>query len=240
MQKSLMLIGAAILCAPVASARAQDTAPGLSVPAGSTLLEVSAEGTASRVPDLATIRAGVVTQASTAGAAMQANADRMEAVLAALDAAGVAERDIQTAAISLNPQYRHTDDQPPAITGYQASNSVSVKFRDIDKAGPILDALVKQGANQISGPDLTVDAMDAARDEARRDAVRRARAKAALYAQAAGLKVARILSISEGAQSAPPPMPVHVMRMEASSATTKIAAGQQDVTVDLTVRFLLD
>jgi len=91
-----------------------------------TRLDITAEGAVNRTPDLALVSAGVVTQAPTANAAMRDNAARMAATVAALKRAGVADRDIQTAAISLNPQYRYADNKPPEITGYQASNQVSV------------------------------------------------------------------------------------------------------------------
>lgn len=241
MRAMILMAGVALVGLNVPAAIAQTTAAPveMAVPAGATLLEVEAEGQARRVPDIATIRAGVVTQAASAADALKQNATRMDAVLSALKKAGVADRDVQTAAISLNPQYRYQDNEPPVITGYQASNSVSVRFRNIEKSGAILDALVAQGANQINGPDLSIDAIDAARDEARTDAIRQARARADLYAKAAGLHVVRILSISEGAAASPPPRPVVMARMEAADASTKIAPGEQDVTASVTVRFVL-
>jgi len=206
-----------------------------------TLLDISATGKATRVPDIATIRAGVVSQAATAAAALSENSQRMTRVVAALRRAGVADRDIQTAQIQLQPQYRYAENQPPAITGYQASNSVSIRFRDVAKSGTILDALVAQGANQIDGPNLSVDAADAALDEARTDAIRRARTRADLYARAAGLRVDRILLISEdGGQLPQPPMPMLQMARVAKMAdSTPVAAGEQDLTVNVSVRFLL-
>lgn len=239
MKMKRMLLTMLMTAAPV-PALAQATDGGTTtVPAAGTLLEVTAEGRTTRVPDVATIRAGVVTQGATAAAALADNAARMERVLAALSHAGVERRDVQTASVSLSPQYRYTDGQPPAVTGYQASNSVAVRFRAIAKAGAILDALVAQGANQIDGPALTLDQPDAALDEARTDAVKRARARAELYAHAAGLRVDRIVRIAETGQSAgdnPPP----VMMMRAMAAPkTAVMAGEKEVTVTLDVRFLL-
>lgn len=212
-------------------------------PASGTLLEVSAEGRTTRVPDVATIRAGVVAQAPTAAAALADQAGRMAQVLTALRRAGVADRDVATATVGLSPQYRYQDGQPPRVTGYQATNSVAVRFRDIRRAGTILDALVAAGANQIDGPDLSIDLPDTALDEARLDAVKRARARADLYARAAGLRVARIVSINEGGSSdggpRPPIMYARAMRAEAADAT-QIAAGEKDVTVTVNVRFLLN
>lgn len=204
-----------------------------------TVLEVSAEGVSTRIPDVAVIQAGVITQAPTAAAAMAQNSTRMAAVLAALRGAGIAERDLQTASISLSPQYRYENNQPPILTGYQASNQVSVRFRDIAKSGAILDTLVTQGANNIAGPNLTVDKPEAALDEARTDAIRKARARATLYANAAGLRVERILAISEGG-GMPAPVPVMAFRAKAEAAAdTQIAAGEQQLSITLSVRFLL-
>ncbi|TGX54806.1 DUF541 domain-containing protein [Sphingomonas gei] len=221
------------------SASAQEVRP-MMLPADGTLLEVSADGSSTRTPDIANIQAGVVTQHATAGEAMRQNGIQMAAVLAALRKAGVAERDVQTSNIALSPQYRYAENQPPVITGYQASNQVTVRFRDIAKSGTILDALVREGANNISGPNLTIDKPEAALDEARTAAVAAARGRAELYAKAAGLRVVRILSISEGG-AMPPPMPMmaQVQRFSADKAETQIAPGEQELRVSLSVRFLL-
>jgi hypothetical protein len=228
-----------LLLPAAASAQAVPAGPA-GVPDG-TMLSVSAQGRVSRVPDLATVRAGVVTQGSTAAGALGDNAARMDRVVAALRAAGVAARDLSTAAVSLQPQYRYADGQAPAITGYQATNGVTVRFRDVARAGRVLDTLVAQGANQIEGPTLSLDAPEAALDEARADAVTRARARAALYARAAGLHVDRIVSISEAGDEAPPPAPVMFrMRTQAvAAAATQVLPGETDVTATVTVRFLL-
>lgn len=225
-----------------AIASGQTTVGSVPIQLDGTVLEVSAEGRTSRVPDLATIRAGVVTQSPTASAALADNSARMARVLAAIKRAGVADRDIQTASVSLSPQYRYENNQPPQLTGYQASNTVAIRFRDIARAGPILDALVKEGANQIDGPNLSLDKPDAALDEARADAIKRARARADLYARAAGLSVARILSISEGGENAGGPQPPVFYARAAKAemqSDTAIAAGERDVTATINVRFLL-
>lgn len=220
------------------SASAQETRP-MMVPIDGTVLEISADGTSTRIPDLAVIQAGVVTQAATAGDAMRQNSTRMATVLAALRRAGIAERDIQTSSVSLSPQYRYAQNEPPVITGYQASNQVTVRFRDIAKSGTILDALVSQGANNISGPNLTIDKPEAALDEARTAAVATARARAELYAKAAGLRVDRILSISESSAMPVPPRPMMMARMEAAADATQVVAGESELTVSLSVRFVL-
>lgn len=207
-----------------------------------TRLDVVASGEVNAVPDIATIGAGVVSQAETAAAAMRDNAARAAATVAAIRKAGVADRDIQTTAISLSPQYRYAENQPPVITGYQASSRVSVRFRDIKKAGAILDSLVTAGANQIDGPVLSIDKPEPLLDEARRRAVAAARGRAVLYAGAAGLKIRRIVSISEGSYESPAPRPMPVMSMARvkEAADSSIEAGEQKVAISLSVTFELE
>ena len=211
-------------------------------PVAGTSVEISATGEVRRVPDLAIISAGVVTRAASATAAIQQNAQRMERVLAALRRAGIAERDIQTSQISLNPEYRYAENQPPRLTGYTASNQVSIRFRDIAATGKILDALVAEGANQINGPSLTIDKPEAALDEARVKALATGRARADLYARALGKRVVRLLSVSEtGGRGLPPPMP-YAVAMEAraaGAADTSIVPGEQEHSVTLTMIFEL-
>jgi uncharacterized protein YggE len=234
----LPLLAAAALAAP-AAASAQAA---LQVqPISGTRLDVSATGEVTRIPDVAVISTGVVTRAASATAAIQQNATRMERVRAALKRAGIEDRDIQTSSINLNPEYVYAERQPPRLTGYTASNQVSVRFRDIRKTGEILDVLVAEGANQINGPSLTIDKPEQALDEARLKAVVNGRARAELYARALGMRVTRLLSVSEsGGYAPPPPMPMYA-RVEAMSAdaSTKIDPGEQKVQVSVAMSFEL-
>jgi len=209
-----------------------------------TRLDIVAEGRVTRVPDVARINAGVVTQAPSASQALAGNAQRMARVVAALRRAGVAARDIQISQINLNPDYRYQEGKPPLLTGYQASNSVSVRFRDIANAGRILDALVAEGANQINGPSLEIDKPEQALDEARTAAIRTARARAELYARATGKRVGRLLSISEGGGGYNVPVPmVRMMRapgLVAEAADTAIEPGEQEIQVQVQVSYELE
>ncbi|CAN5289285.1 oxidative stress defense protein [soil metagenome] len=234
------LQAAALAAVPLAAVPAMAQAPAApAVLAEGTLLDVQAEGNTTRTPDLATIRAGVVTQAATAATALGENAQRMTRAIDALRKAGVAARDMQTATVNLSPQYRYADGQVPAITGYQATNTVAIRFRDIARAGTILDTLGGVGVNQIDGPSLSIGNTDGALDEARIAAVRIARARADLYAKAAGLSVARIVSIAEsGSNDGVAPGPVMFLRAAKADATP-IAAGESRVSVTLSVRFVL-
>ena len=229
------LLAAIALSAPLAAGAQAVPA----VPADATLLSVSSQAEARRAPDIATISAGVVTQAADGNTAMRQNAEQMTRVLAAVKAAGVADKDVQTSGINLNPQYRYAENQPPAITGYQASNTVTVKLRDVAKMGKVLDALVASGANQINGPSFGIDDPEPLYDQARVDALKQAQKRADTYAKALGLRVRRIVSIGEGGGGMPVPMPrMATMKAEAYDSTP-VAAGESSVSVQLDVVFEL-
>ncbi len=232
------LLPALALAAIIVPAAARADQPA-TVPIAGTRLEISAEGEVKRTPDIATLTAGVVTQASSAASAMADNAKRVAAAVAALKRAGVADKDIRTASLSLQPQYRYAEGQAPTIIGYQASNQLSVVFRDIARAGPILDVLVGQGVNQISGPDFALEHPDAALDEARAQAMQKARARADVYARASGLSVKRIVAIGETGGYTPPPPPRVYMMARADKASTELQPGDQKVGVTLQVTFEL-
>ncbi len=239
--KRMALLGALVLGAASLSAAAEAQQSTITQTIAGTRLDISATGEVTRVPDVAIISAGVVTRSTTATGAIQEAADRMSRVLAALKRAGIEERDIQTSNLSLNPEYRYENNKAPQLVGYSASNQVTVRFRDIRNSGKILDALVSEGANQINGPNLTIDKPEAALDEARAKAVAIGRARAELYARATGLRVVRLVSVSEsGGYAPPPPMPPMVMMGERSQAAdTKIAPGEQKLQVTLSMVFEL-
>jgi uncharacterized protein YggE len=210
------------------------------VSAGGTRLDVVATGEVTRVPDVARISAGVVTQAPTATAAIEQNGRQMSAVRAGLRRAGIADRDIQTSTISLQPEYRYAENRTAELIGYRASNEVSIRFREIANTGRILDALVAQGANQINGPNLTIDKPEQAMDEARVAAMKTAQVRAELYARALGKRVRRVLAVSEAGLAFPPvPRPM-AMAERSADAATKIDPGEQAVSVNLTVSFELE
>ena len=231
-------LAGALLTAP-ATLLAQSVA----VPAISgTRLDISASGEVTRVPDLAIISAGVQTLQPTATAAIEENAARMERVRAALKRAGIDDRDIQTSSINLNPEYRYAENQPPKLTGYRASNTVNIKFRDLKRTGAILDALVREGANQINGPSLTIDKPETAYDEARVKAIANGKARAELYARALGMQVVRLLSVSEGGSvRVPPPMPyaADAIMVTGARAKTEIDPGTQELSATVSMSFEL-
>jgi uncharacterized protein len=232
-----LILAAALLsaAAPISFPAAAQTAQVQAI--NGTRLDVVATGEVSRVPDIVRINAGVMTQAPTASEAIRQNAEQMRGMRAALQRAGVAERDIQTSSINLHPQWRHMENRLPEFSGYQAHNMVNVRFRDIANAGRIIDALVAAGANQIDGPMFEIERPETALDEARTRALEVARERANLYARSLGMQVRRIISVSEA--GAMMPMAVMGRMMAQDAAATNIAPGQQTLAVNLTVSFEL-
>jgi uncharacterized protein YggE len=238
--KYALLALAATTAVAAAPATSQVAAPIFAQPVAGTRLDISATGEVSRIPDVAVISAGVMTRSSTAVGALAENATRMERVRAALKRAGIADRDVQTSTVSLNPDYRYVENQPPQLTGYNATNTVNVRFRDIKATGKILDALVAEGANQISGPSLTIDKPEAALDEARTKAIANGRARADLYARSLGMRVVRLLSVSESTGYGGGPMPMAVRGDVAQmAAKSEIVPGEQQLQVTVGMSFEL-
>ena len=240
--RTSLVAALALGAVPIAAGMAQaQTVPVQAVAMTGTRLDENATGEVTRVPDLAIISAGVQTLQPTATAAIEENAARMERVRAALKRAGIEDRDIQTSSINLNPEYQYDQNRPPRLTGYRATNTVNVKFRDLKRTGAILDALVAEGANQINGPNLTVDKPESALDEARTKAITNGRARADLYARALGMRVVRLISVSKGGgYNVPPPMPMMAQMAErGAAADSKIDPGTQQLQVNVSMSFEL-
>jgi uncharacterized protein YggE len=201
-----------------------------------TTLDLSADGEVKVVPDQASISLGVATQAATAAQALAANAAKMNQVMAVLHAAGIAERDVQTSRISLQAQYAYKANEAPSLTGYEASNAVTITVNDLKRLGPTLDSVVGAGANQVNGVSFGLKDPHAAEDAARRAAVGALKAKADLYAQATGYRLTRMVSLSEGGGYAPSPVtvPVAAYAARAAVAPTPVSAGELTVRVTIT------
>jgi hypothetical protein len=225
-------LAAALLCATAGAALAQpDTAADAMFRA--TTLNISAVGEVRAAPDQASISLGVQTLEPTAAQAMARNADQMTRVIAALKRGGIDAKDIQTSGLGLSAQYAYEQNKPPRLTGYQASNQVAVTVRDLKRLGPVLDAVVASGANQINGVSFGLSDPQAAEDAARLKAVKALQAKAQLYAGATGYKLSRLVNLSEGGGYSPPqPGPLYAMRAEAASSTP-VEAGEMSVRVDV-------
>jgi uncharacterized protein YggE len=205
-----------------------------------TTLNLSAIGEVKAAPDQATITLGVRTSGKTAEQAMAANRERMSGTIAALTAAGIQKKDIQTSNLSLAAQYAYEPNQSPRLTGYEADNEVSVVVHDVSRVGAAVDAVTAGGTNQIGGIAFGLTDPQPLMDEARRDAVKTLQARAALYAQASGLRVVRLVNLSEG--SAEQPMerrPMPMMAMAKSAAPTPVEPGQLTIDVQLTAVYEL-
>jgi hypothetical protein len=209
-----------------------------------TTLSITAAGDVTRAPDIAYINAGVQNEAKTAKEAMAANARNMTGVMKALKAAGIADKDVQTSNFSLSPRYDYVKNSGTTgrqvLAGYTVSNQVTAKVSKLDELGATLDALVSAGGNTVSDVRFALDNSKPAQDEARRLAMQAAVQRANLYAEAAGYKVARIVSINESFQSYEPEPKVMMVRANVmESAPTPIASGELTFSASVTVLFEL-
>ncbi|MCB2045879.1 MAG: SIMPL domain-containing protein [Novosphingobium sp.] len=232
---ALPLLAAMPLAAPAAAAEVQMSVQNPVVELGVTEI-VKAE------PDVAQIGAGVMTRAPSASEAVRQNAQAMERLVARLRALGIERKDIQTSNFSLNAQYDYNrDGVPPTFIGYDVNNQVNVKLRRMDKVGETLDALVAAGANNIYGPNFTLEDDVEAKAVARKNAFQRGRLQAEEFARMAGYTGVRLLEVSENFQSygpmpSPPPMAVTVSAAKADVATP-IESGEVGVGVTLSVKY---
>lgn len=194
-------------------------------------IRVRGVGRVGRTPDSATVVLGVETQAPTAGEAQAGASARMRAAIEALVANGIASRDISTRQVSLAQVFDYSGDTPrPA--GYQATQSLGVRVRDLTRLGPVIDAAVGAGANQVSEVSLELADPASALAEARDLAMADARSTAEALARAGGVRLGLPVSIREGGRDVSPPHPMFRAKSEmAMSADTPIAAGETDIEV---------
>lgn len=205
-----------------------------------TTITLTGKGTVDHAPDIAMISVGVQVEAKTAAEAMAQQAEKMNGVFAAVKAAGIADRDMQTGNLSLNPVYEYPNNARPRLTGYQASNQITIKVRKLDTLGKTLDAVVKGGGNTINGVSFSIDEPDKFQNDARIEAIKDAAAKAELYAKAVGYKVKRIVTISEqDYYPQPVPMMMQMRQQDMAAAPTPIAAGEVSLTQTVNVVFEL-
>ncbi|MBR9806012.1 MAG: SIMPL domain-containing protein [Alphaproteobacteria bacterium] len=214
-----------------------------------TTLDISAEATVKQAPDIAYINAGVQAEADTAQQAMADQAKAMNSMFEALAAAGIPEKDMQTSNLSLNPVYDYVEETDgngrrsgkQVLRGYTASNQLTVKVSDLDNLGETLDSLVAAGGNTFNGLSFALEDPSDAQDEARRKAIKDAMSRAELYAEAAGMRVGRIVNISEAGGYAPQPMQMDRMVMnEAMGAkSTPISGGEIGYSAQVSVKFEL-
>ena len=208
-----------------------------------TTMFINASAEIKQTPDLAIVSGGVITQAKDAKTAMADNSRAMNAAIAAIKASGIADKDIQTSGFAISPQYVYVSNKPPIIKGYQVSNTVTVRIHDMAKVGPVLDSMVEKGMNNVSGPNFTIDDPDKALDGARVEAMKKALARADLYAKSAGMKIKRITSISESGGYVPPayaPAPMMAKMSMDSAEVAPVQAGEVSMSVNVNVGFELE
>jgi uncharacterized protein len=208
--------------------------------AGSALAEttvstitVTGNGTVQAPPDLATLMIGVTTQGETAAVALSANSQAVAAVTARLTASGIEARDMQTSNLSINPNWTSVDSaSSPVISGYVATNLLTIRVRDLGGLGAVLDAAVADGANTLNGLTFGMALPEPALNDARIAAVADARAKAELLVTAAGMKLGRIVTITEGgAWTDPAPM------FRESAAAVPVQGGEVAMTANVTIQY---
>jgi uncharacterized protein YggE len=226
--RSAVLLIAVLLGAPALAETPADFPPAISV---------TGEAQISVAPDIAFVDAGVATDAKTAREASEANNTAMTRVFAALKAANIDARDVQTSRLSLQPQYAPNRSGPSPVVGYRASNRVTVRIHDVSKVAGVIDTLVGAGANDIGNVAFEVSQASKLLDEAREKAVADARRKAEIYARAAGVTLGAPLSISEG--GAPQPM----FRAKAvggmPASPTPIPQGEETLSISVSVTWAI-
>ncbi|NVN85798.1 MAG: SIMPL domain-containing protein [Rhodopseudomonas sp.] len=226
----------ALIAAALASAML-GTVPALAQTAPPPAISVTGEASVSVPPDQATIDGGVTTEARTAREASEANNIEMGKVLLALKNAGIDGKDLQTSRLSLQPQYANrTQSGPNVLTGYRASNHVTVKLRDVAKLASVIDTMVGAGANEIGGINFMVASASKLLDDARTQAIADAKRKADIYARAAGVALGAPLSISEGGGPGPLAYRKMAVGMAASAA---VAPGEETLSVSVNVSWAI-
>jgi len=200
------------------------------------VISVSGEGVAHAVLDGATVMAGVATMAATAREAMDLNGSAMKMVIAAAKSAGIADTDLQTADLALQPQYsERTDKSEARIVGYQVIGRLSIRVRGSDRAGNLIDAVTSAGANQLYGLRFEVLDLQTYTDVVRKAAVADARRKAELYAQAAGVRLGRLISLSETSAQLGP----RLLARAAASSGMPVENGEVDVKAQISATYEL-
>ncbi|KAB0679756.1 SIMPL domain-containing protein [Aureimonas leprariae] len=229
-----------------AAALAQSAPP--SPPPPPREIVVSGSGEASAAPDLATASFQVVRNAKTAREALTENNKAMTAVIAGLKELGIEGRDLQTSGFGISPQYRYDNDNdgrqdPPELVGYEARNGVSVRIRDMGKIGEILDRAISLGVNSGGDIGFTIDDLAKLRIEAKRKAVQDATETATALAEAAGVKLGRVIRLEASEGFSPPPVPMPMARkamaMDAAPVVP-VEGGESSVQANVTMVFAIE
>ncbi len=200
-------------------------------------ITVLGSGAVTAKPDIARIRIGAVTHHASASQALRTNNEAMRQLLDALQEQGIPKQDLQTSTFRLSPQYhQNTRGQIPDIVGYKATNVLQATVRKLDTVGDVIDRAVTVGANHLENVTFSVDDRAGLKDKARHHAIRDARHKAALYAQAAGVTLGRVLKVQETPRATPLPM----RQFEVAGGGSPIEPGEIEFRVDVTVVYAID
>jgi uncharacterized protein YggE len=205
-------------------------------------ISVRGTGIVSAKPDMATVQIGVQIQNASLDAAQAEAADKSNALLDQIKAAGVEEKDIATSQFSVEPVMNYRDNQAPEVTGFRVTHMFTVKIRDLGKAGQIIDDLVASGANTVYGLSFGFSNPDALMNQAREQAVKNARATAEQLATLGGVSLGGVILIEDGGSNTPPvpvAMPASDMARGAGGAAPMIQAGQQEVLVQVNVVYAI-
>ena len=234
---AIALITASALGLPATTLAAAE----IEIAASGPVVELSVFESVSVAPDIATIGAGVTTEAPTAAEALRQNSVEMQKVIARIKALGVAEKDIQTTGINLNAQYDYNQEsQRPVFRAYQASNRVSIILRKIEDTGKVLDGLVAAGANDLNGPSFSIENDDAAKGAARKRAFERAQSQAKAYADLLGYDDAKVLAIAESIEGRGPMPELVAARLSAAKdAAPPVQPGMVSTGISITIKYEL-
>lgn len=202
---------------------------------------VTGAGEASAAPDIAYLNLGVEAEGATAAEALRKNSAQMEATIKSLRDAGVDKKDIQTSSLNVGPKYDYSrENAPPKIIGYQATNTVNVKLRNLEKAGAVIDKAVGVGANRFDSISFGFADPKPLLNSARKSAVADARERAALYADAAGVKLGAVMQISDSYSAGPGPMPVYARMDMAEAKSVPIAVGESTMSANVTIIYAIE
>jgi uncharacterized protein YggE len=235
---AIALLAASALTIPAHTLAAAE----IEIEASGPVVELNMFESVSVAPDIATIGAGVTTEAPTATAALQQNSAEMTKVVTRIKALGVAEKDIQTTGINLNAMYDYNQEsQRQVFRGYQVSNRVSVILRKIEDTGKVLDALVAAGANDLNGPSFSIENDEAAKDAARKRAIDRAQARAKAYADMLGYDDAKVLAIAENIDGRGPMPEMAEIRLSSAKADapSPVQPGMVSTGISITIKYEL-
>ncbi len=235
---AMTMLAASALAIPAHSLAAAEIA----ISADGPVVELNVFESVSVAPDIATIGAGVTSEAPTATEALRQNSAEMQKVIARIKALGVADKDIQTTGINLNAMYDYNQEERRQVfRGYQASNRVSVILRKIDDAGKVLDALVAAGATDLNGPSFAIENDEDAKDIARKRAIERAQARVQAYADLFGYDGAKVLAVAESIEGRGSMPEMAKMRVSAdmAAAAPPVQPGMVSTGISITIKYEL-